>query len=95
MRILWTDSAIADIRAARKYIAREDARAAARVVGRIVSLTQSVLAEHPHAGRAGRLDGTRELVVSGTPYIIAYHVADGALEVLRVIHSSQEWPESF
>jgi toxin ParE1/3/4 len=95
MKILWTDSAIADVRASRRYIARDNARAAKRVAGKIMSTAQTLLAEHPYIGRAGRVDGTRELVISGTPYVIAYHVVGGAVEVLRVIHSSQEWPESF
>ncbi len=95
MKIFWTDSAIVDVRSLRRYIARDNARAAARVAAKIVSTTQALLAEHPHMGRPGRVDGTRELIISGTPYIIAYHVAGAAVEVLRVIYSSQEWPESF
>ena len=94
MKILWTDSAIADLRAARRYIAHDNARAATRVVEKIMATTQSLLAKHPYSGRAGRVDGTREFVIPGTPYIIAYHVVGAAVEVLRVIHSSQEWPES-
>ncbi|WP_428378126.1 type II toxin-antitoxin system RelE/ParE family toxin [Lichenicoccus sp.] len=49
--------------------------------------------QHPQIGRAGRIVGTRELVVSGTPYILVYFVADEAVQVLRVLHSSQQWPE--
>jgi toxin ParE1/3/4 len=33
--------------------------------------------------------------VAGTPYIVPYRVTDGVIEIIRVIHSSQEWPESF
>jgi toxin ParE1/3/4 len=95
VKVLWTDSAIADVRAARQYIARDNAHAAKRVAGKIMSTAQALLAEHPYIGRAGRVDGTRELIVSSTPYIIAYHVVGAAVEVLRVVHSSKEWPESF
>lgn len=30
------------------------------------------LIEHPNLGRPGRLPETRELVVSGTPFIVVY-----------------------
>jgi toxin ParE1/3/4 len=94
MKILWTDSAIADVRAATRHIARDNVLAAKRIAGKIVSTAQTLLPEHPYIGRTGRVDGTRELIISGTPYIVAYHVVGAAVEVLRVIHSSQEWPES-
>ncbi len=44
-------------------------------------------------GRNGRVPGTRELVISGTPYIAAYRLAGNALRILRIIHGAQEWPE--
>jgi toxin ParE1/3/4 len=39
--------------------------------------------------------GTRELVVTGTPYIVAYAVADQRVEVLAIIHGAQRWPDTF
>jgi len=32
------------------------------------------LAKNPNVGRLGRVSGTRELVVSRTPYIVVYRV---------------------
>jgi toxin ParE1/3/4 len=46
-------------------------------------------------GRPGRVISTRELVVSGTPYIVAYRVREGVVEILAVIHGAQQWPTSF
>jgi toxin ParE1/3/4 len=45
-------------------------------------------------GRPGRVARTRELVVTGTPYILPYRVTAGVLEVLRVLHASRKWPKS-
>jgi plasmid stabilization system protein ParE len=44
-------------------------------------------------GRAGRVTGTRELVVAGTPYIVPYRVRVEAVEILRVFHAARKWPE--
>jgi toxin ParE1/3/4 len=48
-----------------------------------------VLAAHRDSGRAGRVDGTREWVLTGTPYIAVYRLKGGFIEVLRVLHGSQ------
>jgi plasmid stabilization system protein ParE len=49
----------------------------------------------PYIGRSGRIDGTRELVVSGTPYVVAYTVSGEKVTVLAVLHGARRWPESF
>ena len=49
----------------------------------------AVLAEHQGSGRAGRVEGTREWVLAGTPYIVVYRMSSGAIEVLRVLHGAQ------
>jgi len=54
-----------------------------------------VLLETPQIGRPGRVAGTRELVIFGTPYIVPYRIGSETLQILRVYHSSRFWPESF
>lgn len=44
-------------------------------------------------GRPGRVDGTRELVISHTPYIAAYRIAGDTVHIPHVLHGAQEWPE--
>ncbi len=46
-------------------------------------------------GRADRVAGSIELVVAGTPYIVAYRVRGRAVELLGVIHTARLWPDSF
>ena len=74
------------------YVARDDPRAAVRLVLRIGETVEQ-LADHPGIGRAGRVEGTRELVVTGTPYLVAYRVRGGYVQILRVLHHAQKWPE--
>jgi plasmid stabilization system protein ParE len=46
-------------------------------------------------GRPGRVPDTRELVISGTPYIVAYQVQGKVITILRILHSSRRWPKQF
>ena len=48
----------------------------------------------PNSGRQGRIEGTRELVIQHTPYIVAYRILDGTVRILRVLHGAQQWPEA-
>ena len=52
----------------------------------------SMLMLHPKIGRSGRLKGTRELVISRTPFVVIYRVQVNHIEVIRLLHSSQKWP---
>lgn len=53
------------------------------------------LKKFPFSGRKGRIGETRELVVPGTPFIVAYAIDGQEIQVLAVLHGSQQWPESF
>ena len=46
-------------------------------------------------GREGRVLDTRELLVSRTPYTIAYRVREQVVEIVGVIHQARQWPETF
>lgn len=75
-----------------EYIARDN-QTAAHAVHATILRQVGQLAEHPRIGRPGRVKGTRELVVSGTPYIVAYRVAGQDVTILRVLHGAQQWPK--
>ena len=86
--------ALIDLNEAAEFIARDNPKAASRVVKRIWDTVQ-VLADQPHAGRAGRVHGTREMVDTGTPYIIPYRVVENTVQILRVLHGKRKWPQNF
>jgi toxin ParE1/3/4 len=73
------------------FIEKEDPRAAISVDDRIATQI-SVLLRFPEGGRPGRIEGTRELVIRRTPYIVAYRVEEDGVRILRVLHSAQLWP---
>lgn len=68
--------------------------AAQRVVERIQVAVEH-LASQPSLGRQGRVPGTRELVVPGTPFIIPYRVREETIEILDVLHAARRWPPAF
>ena len=94
MRIVWRRTARDDLLAARGYIAEHNAQAADRVFQRIRTAVRR-LAQRPHLGRPGRVEGTRELIVPGTPYLVAYTILAEDVVILAVLHHAREWPSSF
>lgn len=95
MRIEWTVEALSDIDALRAHLAENSPAGAKRVLSRIFEAVTIHLADNPHAGRPGRIPGTRELVISRTSYVIPYQAFEGYIEILRVYHGAQEWPDSY
>ncbi|HKV23883.1 MAG TPA: type II toxin-antitoxin system RelE/ParE family toxin [Candidatus Acidoferrum sp.] len=94
MRVRWTTPAREQLVAAHQYIAEDHPRAAARMAEKIWKSTQ-LLGKHPMAGRPERVEGTRELVVRGTPFVVAYRVRRNEVQILAVMHGARKWPEEF
>jgi addiction module RelE/StbE family toxin len=93
MKVVWSRRAIRHLVALRDYIAEDSPQNAAVVAARILDSVE-LLTTHPEIGRPGRVVGTRELVVPGTPYIIPYRVRGERLELIAVFHGRQKWPKS-
>ena len=92
MTIVWSRRAIEHLAHLRWYIARDNALAANRIASTLLESVER-LAELPNLGRPGRVAGTRELVVPGTPYVIPYRLRGDRLEVIAVFHGRQKWPK--
>ena len=91
MRIRWLDEAISDLIEIRDYITNDKPRAAQSVASRIRK-TVDLLKDQPGIGRPGRVEGTKELIIPGLPYIIPYRVKANTIEILRVLHTARKWP---
>ncbi len=94
MKLRWTRLALQDLRHLHEYIAEDNPSAANRMVTRIQDATQR-LKIHPQMGRPGRVQGTRELVIAGSPYIVVYILGDSEIQIVAVIHSAMRWPDTF
>ncbi len=94
-KIRWLDLAVDDLADIADYIvARDNPDAAKRIVSRLWSAVRS-LATQLEMGRPGRVFGARELIVSGTPFIVPYRIIKSEIHILRVLHSARRWPDEF
>jgi toxin ParE1/3/4 len=93
--IEWSEQATRQLIQAEDYIAFSNSEdVAERITTHIVSSIQQLL-RFPMSGRTGRVAGTRELVVSNTPFIVAYAIDHDRVVVLAIYHGAQKWPETF
>lgn len=91
MQVKWLAKALNNLTDEADYIAMESpASAKALFVHVLASVEQ--LKEHPHLGRAGRVSGTREWVITTYPYIVPYRIKNGRVEILRVFPTARAWP---
>jgi toxin ParE1/3/4 len=93
VRLVWSTESVEDLAVLRAFIAADSPSAAKRVVRRIAEMVETLLPQNPEIGRRGRAPGTRELVISQTPFLVAYRVHNETIEVLRVLHGAQRWPD--
>ena len=92
--IRWTRRAHRHLQAVWEYVAADNPTTAEELVQQIWD-SIAILATHPLLGRVGRIEGSRELVVPGTPYIVGYDLRNDSVRILAIVHSSRNWPIAF
>lgn len=91
MEVFWSVFAEDDLDEIFDYYAdKGDQDVAVRIIRDIRDRADS-LAEHPCKGGAGRVPGTRELLV-GRRYYIVYRINAGNIHILNIIHTSRKYP---
>ncbi|URI11997.1 type II toxin-antitoxin system RelE/ParE family toxin (plasmid) [Aquincola tertiaricarbonis] len=91
MRLRWRPMALADREAIMTFIAADDVNAAI-ALDEAFEAKAEIARQRPTLYKPGRVAGTRELVVRPN-YVMVYRVLPDAIEVLRVLHASQQWPQ--
>ena len=94
MNLVWEEDALSDLEGIYEYIAQDNSGAATETTERITEAV-ALLEESPGMGRPGRVPNTRELVVSGTSYIVPYRVRRRDIQILRVFHTAQRAPDKW
>jgi toxin ParE1/3/4 len=90
MAVKWLKTALYNIEAIAEFIAADNPERARTFVRELKTKTD-LLAEFSGVGRAGRVAGTRELVLHEN-YIATYRVKGKHVEILRVRHVAQKHP---
>lgn len=72
------------------FISQENVGAAIDLDDKFEALAKNTLS-NPELYKVGRLPQTRELVVSHN-YIIVYQYNSFEVQILRVMHTSRQWP---
>jgi len=92
MRIDWSLHALSDLQSISEYIEQDRNLETANRVSRSIYDAIQSLRTMPRRGRHGRLENTRELVISSLPYLVIYQVFDERLLILNIVHGAQRWP---
>lgn len=93
MKLEWSLFALNDRDGIFDYIEQDNPQAAIDVDDRISTRVQDLI-RFPECGRPGRVEGTRELVIDRTPYIVAYRFQGDTVRIVRVLHGALLWPDS-
>lgn len=91
MILIWRPQAMEERFGQLEHIAQDNPLAAIDQDQEIERQTD-LLTTQPKMGRVGRVRGTRELVISRTPFIAVYRIEGTRIEILRFLHGAQQWP---
>ena len=90
MEVIWSERAEQNLASIVEFIARDNVQAALEM-DMLLQNAADGLAVFPHKGKPGRVPGTRELVAH-EHYILVYRLADNAVCIVTVLHTSMRWP---
>jgi addiction module RelE/StbE family toxin len=91
VKVVIRETAAADLKRIHDWISKDSPINAHSVAERILTTIESKIPAFPGIGRRGKVDGTREWIVRGLPYIIVYRVDAGAqtVTVISIFHGAQ------
>ncbi|OYY74666.1 MAG: addiction module toxin RelE [Gammaproteobacteria bacterium 28-57-27] len=89
MKLVWTQEALEDRRIVYSYIEAENPRAAISI-DELFAEKANLLRQHPHLGRTGRIENTREFVVHNN-YLLVYNIKNDVVCTLRLMHAARQF----
>jgi len=88
--VVWTPEAEKDRGDIWDYIAADNPRAASNM-DQLFSEAAGTLGRHPRLGKAGRIAGTREMILHDS-YRLVYEIDRDTVWVLALVHTARQWP---
>jgi toxin ParE1/3/4 len=92
LRVQWTTTAQKHLKEIEVYIAQDSLETARKIILSLIKKTADQLSKYPASGKPGRLDNTRELFFSDSPFLVVYTVRNNFVTVLSVFHTAQQYP---
>lgn len=92
MRIRWTEPATDDLKQIADYVQEKSGPIPGRRVALAIYDAVNSLCRFPQMGRPGKKANTRELIITGLPYLAVYRTRRSEVEILRILHGAQRWP---
>lgn len=92
MQVKWLKWALRNLEQARNYVFQDNPTAAQELIIKIQNAANQ-LQKYPFMGKNSRVECTKELIISNSPYILIYRVKEESVEVLRILHTSKRYPE--
>jgi len=92
MHARFTEDAKADLASIEEYLEPRSPQGLQRILSAIFTII-SQLESFPFLGHEGRVEGTRELVVPRTPFIIIYSLNEPYyLDIENIVHGRLKYP---
>ena len=88
MRLRWSPEAASNLDEIHEYLVTEHSPFAPSTIKTIYEAIRA-LRDMPYRGRQGRIEGTRELVLSKLPFIVVYRVSEDAVHVISIRHAAR------
>ncbi len=92
MQIKWLRKALKNLEQAYNYLSEQETPETASALILKIQKAAEQLSNYPMMGYLGRIEGTRELVIPQSHYIIIYRLKGESVEILRVLHASRRYP---
>jgi toxin ParE1/3/4 len=91
-RVIISEPATQELLEQLAYIRKQNPSAARRQRERVSRAVGFLRGSPGLGGRLGRVEGTRELVVTGTPFVLIFEVSGNRIDILHIVHGRQNWP---
>ena len=92
MKVIWSQQARQEWQDQYRFYFERNPEAARRIRQTIMDAAKR-LRDHPKIGRPGRVEGSRELVIGGTPFVLIYDVTPARVEILHFYDGRQDWQD--
>ncbi|MFW5887984.1 MAG: type II toxin-antitoxin system RelE/ParE family toxin [Bacteriovoracia bacterium] len=91
IEVRWTKQALEDLESAREYVLDDNPSLLDSTIQQVLMVIQQII-NFPDSGRVGRVQSTKELILTTIRFIIVYRKNKNIVEILALLYQSRKWP---